>query len=61
MAILANRYSILVALIVAAAASYSVGFMAGLGFFVAAGVIFELVFWVEVLKRKRALDREIEQ
>ena len=53
MAILANRYWILLALISAAVVSYSVGFMVGLGLFVAAGVVFELVFWFEVFRRRR--------
>lgn len=53
MAILANRYWILLALVVAAVVSYSVGFMAGLGLFVAAGVIFELAFWVGLFKHNR--------
>ena len=38
MAILANRYWILLALVAAAVVSYSVGAMVGLGLFVAAGV-----------------------
>ena len=53
MAILANRYWILLALISAAIVSYSVGFMVGLGLFVAAGVVFELAFWIELLRRSR--------
>lgn len=52
-AILANHYGILLALVVAAVVSYSVGFMAGLGLFVAAGIIFELAFWIELFKRHR--------
>ncbi len=53
MAILANRYWILLALIAAAIASYSIGFMVGLGLLVAAGVVFELAFWFELLRRRR--------
>lgn len=53
MAIAANRYGILIALAVAAVVSYSVGFMIGLGFFVAAGVVFELAFWLGFLTRRR--------
>jgi len=53
MAILANRYWILLALITAAVVSYSVGFMVGLGLFVAAGVVFELAFWFELFRRRR--------
>jgi hypothetical protein len=43
MAILANRYWILLAFTAAAVVSYSVGFKFGLGLFVAAGLIFDLV------------------
>jgi hypothetical protein len=53
MAILANRHWILLALISAAVVSYSVGFMVGLGLFVAAGVVFELAFWVQLFRRRR--------
>ena len=53
MAILANRYWILLALISAAGVSYSVGFMAGLGLFVAIGGLFELAFWCELIRRRR--------
>jgi hypothetical protein len=53
MAIVANRYWILLALISAAVVSYSVGFMAGVGLFVAAGALFELAFWVALFRRRR--------
>jgi len=53
MAILANRYWILLALISAAAVSYSVGFMAGLWLFVAVGGAFELAFWFALFRRSR--------
>ena len=53
MAILANRYWILLALILAAGVSYSVGFMAGVWLLVAAGGLFELAFWVELVRRSR--------
>jgi hypothetical protein len=52
MAIVANRYWILLALLAAALASYSVGFSAGLGLFVAAGAILELAFWVGLFTRR---------
>jgi hypothetical protein len=52
MAIVANRYWILLALLAAAAVSYGVGFMVGLGLFIAAGVIFELAFWVGLFTRR---------
>jgi hypothetical protein len=51
MAIVANRYWILLALLAAAVASYSVGLMAGLGLFIAAGVILELAFWFGLFTR----------
>lgn len=53
MAIVANRYWILLALAAAAVVSYGVGSMAGLWLFVAAGVIFELAFWLELFKCRR--------
>ena len=57
MAILANRYWILLAFVTAAVVSYSVGYLAGVGLFVAAGVIFDLVFSFELgrkfLKQRR--------
>lgn len=53
MAIVANRYWLLLALLAGAVVSYSVGFMAGLGLFLAAGVFLELAFWFAVLKGKR--------
>lgn len=52
MAIIANRYWILLALISAAVVSYSVGFMVGLGVFVAVGVVFELAFWFQLFRQK---------
>jgi len=53
MAILSNRYWILLALLTAAVVSYSVGSLAGVGLFVVAGVVFELAFWFELFKRIR--------
>jgi hypothetical protein len=53
MAIVANRYWILLALLAAAIVSYGVGFTAGLGLFVAAGVILELAFWFGLFTRRR--------
>jgi hypothetical protein len=53
MAIVANRYWILLALFTGAVVSYGVGFMAGFGLFLAAGAIFELAFWHQVLKGRR--------
>lgn len=53
MAIVANRHLMLLALLAGAALSYSVGFIAGLGLFLAAGVLLELAFWYQLFKRKR--------
>ena len=52
MAVLASRYWILLALISAAVVCYSVGFTVGLGLLVAAGLIFELAFWFELIRRR---------
>jgi len=59
MAILANRYWILLALVSAAVVSYSVGFMVGLWLFVVAGGVFELAFWFELFRRTRGHYRQI--
>ena len=53
MAIVVNRYFVLLALLAGAAISYSVGYIAGLGLLLAAGAILELAFWYQVFKRKR--------
>ena len=53
MAIIANRYWILLALAAAAVASYSVGFLVGFWALIAAGVVFELAFWHQLVKRWR--------
>jgi hypothetical protein len=53
MAIVANRYWMLMALLAGAVVSYSVGFMAGVGLLLAAGVLLELAFWYQLLKRRR--------
>ena len=52
-AIVANRYWILLALAAAAIVSYGVGFTPGLGLFIAAGAIFELAFWLQLFRRRR--------
>jgi hypothetical protein len=57
MAIVGNRYWILLALLTAAVVSYGAGFIVGLGLFVAAGVIFELAFWLELFNRRHQLIR----
>ena len=53
MALIANRYWILLALLAGAAVSYSIGLAAGLGLFLAAGVILELAFWLQLFKRRK--------
>ena len=55
MAIVESRYWVLLGLVSAAAVSYSVGFMVGLGLLVAVGVIFELAFWLQLFKRPDGL------
>jgi hypothetical protein len=50
MAILTNRYWILLAFFTAAVVSYSVGSLVGVWLFVVAGVIFELAFWFELIR-----------
>jgi hypothetical protein len=47
-----HRWLILIVCSLAALACYSIGFAIGLGFFVVAGVGFELAFWFNLLKRK---------
>ena len=53
MAIVANRYWILLALITGAVACYAVGSMRGFGLFLAGGAVLELAFWHQLIKRKR--------
>ena len=52
MALIANRYWVLLALFAAAAVSYSLGFMVGLGLFIALGLVFELAFWYRLIKQQ---------
>ena len=52
MAIVANRYWVLLLLFAGAAVSYAASFMVGLWLFVAVGAILELVFWRELFKRR---------
>ena len=64
MALLANRYWILLAFVTAAVVSYSVGYLAGVGLFVVAGVVFDLAFSFELIRgflkqRKEASSTEI--
>jgi hypothetical protein len=49
MAITENRYLTLLLLFMAASISYAVGFLAGAVFFVAIGIVFEIVFWINFL------------
>ena len=43
----------LLALLTGAVVSYSVGFMAGFGLFLALGALLELAFWYQLLRGKR--------
>jgi hypothetical protein len=52
-AIIANRYWTLLALLAAAAVMYSLGFIVGFWLFIAAGVVFDLAFWHRLFKRTR--------
>ena len=54
MAITANRYPTLILLATAAAISYVVGFTVGFWVLIAAGAVFEIVFWIELLYRWRS-------
>lgn len=49
MAITENRYWTLLLLFMAASISYAVGFLAGVVFFIAIGIVFEIVFWIKFL------------
>jgi hypothetical protein len=53
MAIVANRYWVLLPLLAAAVVSYGLGFMLGAAFFVAAGMCLELAFWFALIRRIR--------
>ena len=53
MALIANRYWILLALFAAATVSYSVGFIVGFGLLIGVGLVFELAFWHQLIKRRR--------
>jgi hypothetical protein len=53
MALIANRYWILLALFAAAVVSYSVGFMVGVGLLIGVGLGFELAFWHQLIRRNR--------
>ena len=58
MAITANRYLTLILLGTAAAISYFVGFTVGFWVLIAAGAVFEIVFWVELFFRIRRSGRD---
>jgi hypothetical protein len=63
MAISANRYLTLFLLFVAASISYAVGFIIGFWLLIVGGVVFELVFWLELLAgtRRLALVRKLDE
>ena len=61
MAIMANRYRMLLLLFVAAAISYAVGFTVGFWLLIAIGAAFELAFWFELFfgrRRRQSLERK---
>jgi len=53
MAIMANRYRVILMLLVAAAISYAIGFMLGFWLLVLLGAAFEMAFWFQLLFRRR--------
>jgi hypothetical protein len=53
MAISANRILTLLAFLVAASACYALGFVGGFWLFIAAGAIFDSVFWYQLVRRMR--------
>jgi uncharacterized protein (DUF58 family) len=61
MAVTANRYLILFLLFAAASISYAIGFIIGFWLFIAFGVVFELVFWLELFSanRRRSQTRKL--
>jgi len=50
------RWLILTLLLIATVACYFVGFMIGVGVFLAIGIIFELVFWLKLFKRNKKAE-----
>jgi len=58
MAITANRYLTLILLASAAAVSYIIGFTVGFWVLIAAGAVFETVFWIELFFRWRRSSRD---
>lgn len=60
MAIMANRYRVILLLFLAAAICYAAGFMGGFWLLIAIGGAFELAFWFELFsgrQRGRSSDR----
>ena len=61
MAIMANRYRVILLLFLAAAISYAVGFTVGFWLLIAIGAAFELAFWFELFSgrhRRQSSDRQ---
>jgi general stress protein CsbA len=58
MAITANRHLALILLAAAAAISYIVGFTVGFWVLIAAGAVFEIVFWIQFLFQLRRSSRD---
>jgi hypothetical protein len=53
MAISANRVLTLLLFLVAATACYALGFAGGFWLFIAAGAIFDSVFWYKLVRRMK--------
>lgn len=53
MAITANRHLTLIFLAAAATICYVIGFSVGFWVLIAAGAVFEIVFWIELIFRRR--------
>ena len=52
------RWLITISFLVAALVCYSIGFSVGFGGFLILGIIFELLFWVNILKPRKSLVNE---
>jgi hypothetical protein len=53
MALVANRYWVLLLLFAGATVSYAAGFIVGFWLLIAVGAVLELVSWRELFKRRR--------
>jgi len=54
------RWLITISFLVAAVVCYGIGFSVGFGTFLFLGIIFEILFWINVLKpRKNIVDKNV--